>query len=244
MSRFGTETDPLGHSLEVLIVEDHVLLAQTLALALLESGIRARVLNDVAPEAFAAALAAPRPDVVVLDLDLGPAVPRGIDLIPMAVSAGAAVLVVTGVLDRHQLGACLEAGACGVASKQESIPVVVDKIRRAGGGEQVTPITDREQLLAELRVRRAAEARRLAPFENLTPREREVLAALCAGSSPAAISRDNFVSLTTVRGHINAILRKLGVSSQLAATAMARHSGWVHTLEVNPDPVGPAAQRV
>lgn len=241
MKPLGAETDRLTQSLEVLIVEDHVLLAQTLSLALLESGIRAHVLTDISREVFAAALSSHRPRVVVLDLDLGPTAPSGIELIPHAVDSGAAVLMVTGVRDRHDLGACLEAGASGVATKNEPIPAIVEKIRRAADGEPAMPISDREQLLAELRHRRAVQARRMEPFETLTPREREVLVALCAGSSPATIATEGFVSLTTVRGHINAILRKLGVSSQLAATAMARHAGWMPRLDADSEP--PTARR-
>ncbi len=61
--------------------------------------------------------------------------------------------------------------------------------------------------------------RRLA---QLTARERQVLWALSEGESAGAIAETFFVSVGTVRTHIQGILGKLGVSSQLAAVAMAR----------------------
>jgi DNA-binding NarL/FixJ family response regulator len=68
---------------------------------------------------------------------------------------------------------------------------------------------------------REDEARR---FTRLTAREREVLVALLAGRSAAEIAAAEHVSMPTVRSHLRAVLTKLGVSSQLAAAAMAYRS--------------------
>jgi DNA-binding CsgD family transcriptional regulator len=56
---------------------------------------------------------------------------------------------------------------------------------------------------------------------HLTPSERRVLFHMMEGCSAAGMARELFVSLTTVRAHIRSILRKLDVSSQLAAVALA-----------------------
>jgi DNA-binding NarL/FixJ family response regulator len=53
-----------------------------------------------------------------------------------------------------------------------------------------------------------------------------VLHALCDGFSAEAIAEQQFVSVGTVRTHIQAVLRKLGVSSQLAAVVLARKLSW------------------
>lgn len=63
-------------------------------------------------------------------------------------------------------------------------------------------------------------------FDRLSARERQVLSALMRGETAGEISRQSFVSLTTVRSQIRSILIKLGVSSQLAAVALAYRSGW------------------
>ena len=91
----------------------------------------------------------------------------------------------------------------------------------------------REAMLDELRIERAGLRQALSPFEQLTTRERSVLAALVQGYAAEEIAETQFVALTTVRSQIRAILRKLGVRSQLAAVAHANRVGWT------PDPGDP-----
>ena len=67
---------------------------------------------------------------------------------------------------------------------------------------------------------------RLPHFGDLTERERFVLAELMEGHCAEEIAHAAFVSVSTVRSQIKAILQKLGVSSQLAAVALARRAGW------------------
>src|SRR3546814_16114788 len=85
---------------------------------------------------------------------------------------------------------------------------------------------EREDLLADLRQRRADESERLAPFEKLTEREREVLAGLMQGLAAEALANELFVSMATMRSHIRSILSKPGVRSQLAAVARSQASAW------------------
>jgi DNA-binding NarL/FixJ family response regulator len=66
----------------------------------------------------------------------------------------------------------------------------------------------------------------LEPFAVLTEREQFVLAELIEGHCAEEIASDAVVSISTVRSHIKSILQKLGVSSQLAAVALARRAGW------------------
>lgn len=84
------------------------------------------------------------------------------------------------------------------------------------------PATDRSLLLRRLRGREA-EARRLS---SLTARERHILWALSHGLSASEIAQSEYLSLTTVRSHIRAVLTKLDVRSQLAAVAMARRAAY------------------
>jgi DNA-binding NarL/FixJ family response regulator len=60
----------------------------------------------------------------------------------------------------------------------------------------------------------------------LTEREQVVLAELMEGHNAEEIAKAGYVSISTVRSQIRAILRKLGVNSQLAAVAIARRAGW------------------
>jgi DNA-binding NarL/FixJ family response regulator len=66
----------------------------------------------------------------------------------------------------------------------------------------------------------------LKQFERLSPREQEVLLAMMRGKMAREICKQSYVSLPTVRSQIHSILSKLGVSSQLAAVALAYQSGW------------------
>ncbi len=65
-----------------------------------------------------------------------------------------------------------------------------------------------------------------APFQQLTPREQDVLTGLVRGLSAPAIADEARVSTTTVRSQIRAILLKLGVHSQLEAVSLARRARW------------------
>ena len=67
---------------------------------------------------------------------------------------------------------------------------------------------------------------RLALFATLTEREQSVLVELIEGHCAEDIAKASFVSISTVRSQIKAILQKLGVNSQLAAVAVARRAGW------------------
>jgi two-component system, NarL family, nitrate/nitrite response regulator NarL len=220
----------------VLLVEDHRLVGGMLRDALEVNGFDA-VLSTCATAADILEEArAHRPHLVVLDLELGSA-GHGLDLIRPLVGLGTTVLVLSGVTDRLELARCLEAGAVGVTSKAEPLASVLDKIQRAGGNEPVTPANDRACYLIELHEHRLAEKVRMAPFEALSRRERDVLALMMEGLPAVDIARRSFVSVATVRTQIRSILQKLDVNSQGAAAALARSAGW------NPAPATVGASR-
>lgn len=214
----------------VLIVEDHALLADGLADALRRSGVVAEVatsrsLGDIVEQARQV-----RADVVLLDLHLGDDVGVSTPAIGALRDAGATVLVLTGVTDPEQLGAALEAGASDIVSKAESFDTVLDKAVRAAAGTHTMNPVRRDAIMAGLRERRRAERARREPFERLTAREQQVLAALIEGASAEGVATSSFVSIATVRSQIRSILEKLGVHSQVAAVALAHRCGW------SPDP--------
>jgi two-component system, NarL family, nitrate/nitrite response regulator NarL len=69
-------------------------------------------------------------------------------------------------------------------------------------------------------------SRNVLEFDRLTRREEEVLSALMRGAKAREICAQSFVSMPTVRSQIRSILTKLGVTSQLAAVALAYQTGW------------------
>ena len=163
-------------AIRVMVVEDHGLLAQSLRLALTAEGMTVCV-PALDPAEILAMAEQEKPDVVLLDLDLGPLGGDGSILIEPLALSGARVIVVSGVTDRVRLAGCLESGAHALLSKDAPLDRLLDAVRRTAAGDAVLAAGERDALLAELRRTRAARGKELAPFEALTPRERAVLSA-------------------------------------------------------------------
>jgi two-component system nitrate/nitrite response regulator NarL len=219
--------DPTAPTLRVVVIDDHRLLAQSLALALRLEGIATTVpvLGD--PAALLRDTAECRPDLVLLDLDLGGAIGDGSLLVPLLAAAGWAVLVVSGSTDDEQLARALDHGAIGVLRKDVPFEELLGTVMAGARGEPVMDAGHRLRLLARARQLRGERERRLAPLERLSPREAGVLRALAEGLSVVRICETAHVSEATVRSQVRAVLTKLGVSSQLEAVALAHAAGWV-----------------
>jgi DNA-binding NarL/FixJ family response regulator len=221
-----TTSDPTRPRVRLVIVEDHELVAGTLALALREQGLEVETTSGPSMQAVIDTVARLAPDLVLLDLELGDGLGSGVDLVRPLTEAGTAVVIMTGVTERARLAECIEAGAKGIVSKAGGFEDLVDAVWRFIHGEAILAENQRQELLAELRARRSADRERLRPFEALTAREQSVLEGLMAGDSAETIAARSYVSLATVRSQIQSVLRKLGVNSQLAAVALARDAGW------------------
>ena len=209
-------------------MEDHALLTESLKLALRLQGFEVVEAVDVThssdEEVVAAALDF-APDIVLLDLYLGGG-RMGTTLIAPLRELGARVLIVTSAQDPALLAECLEAGADGIFSKGQPFEDLVALLHDAAMGVTVTKPAMREELLAELRRVRSETRRIREPFEHLTESEQAVFRAIVEGRSADEIATHQHLSESTVRTHIRAILRKLGVNSQIAAVALARRAGW------------------
>jgi DNA-binding NarL/FixJ family response regulator len=210
----------------VLVVEDHALLALSVQLALSARGWIVETTGG--PTAAAIVDHAQRfgPRSVLLDIRLGDVVGSGVDLIAPLCATGAAIVMLTAETDSHVLASCLEAGAIGWIGKHASLDEVEAALGDVREGRPLVGRTVREAMLAQLRAHRATRHSALSPFEQLTQREREVLALLIEGLAAEEIAETRYVALTTVRSQIRSVLRKLGVRSQLAAVACANRAGW------------------
>lgn len=213
-------------STRVAIVEDHTLLAQSLGFALRAEGLSVAIGDLTDESTLLRTVAADAATLVLLDLDLGEPLVDGVHLVPLLREAGARVLVVTGTLDDLRIASALEHGAVGYLRKHKPFEELLTAVVRAAAGERVIDEAERLELLASLRRDRVAQRQRLARFEGLTPKERDVLRELMAGKSVDAIAADWFVSEATVRTQVRGVLTKLDVRSQLAAVAAARTAGW------------------
>ena len=213
----------------VLIIDDHVLFAESLELALSLEGYDVRRLELPAEGGSMATLRSlalrANPRTVLLDLDLG-RFGDGVNLIGPLAKAGINVVVLTASEELGRWGGCMRLGARRVLPKSGALQQALATVRRLHQGLPVTSRDELETLLdAWARERQAHDALRRR-LDLLTPRERQVLGALIEGRTVRAISEESVVSEATVRTQVKSILNKHEVSSQLAAVGMANQVGW------------------
>ena len=214
----------------IAIVEDHGLIAQTVATALSASGRDVDIVSPPADGDLLATIDPSRHDLVLLDLDLGPwgdATP----LIRGVAETGVPVVMVTGVDDPVRHAACIAAGAVGVVKKSLGFDALLNAVDRTLRDGALLSEHERQEHLSLHRGHLRQEAERLAPFEELSTREAEVLGELMVGRSVDEIAKSAVVTVATVRTQVRAILRKLDVASQVAAIGLARDAGWVPPQE-------------
>jgi two-component system nitrate/nitrite response regulator NarL len=216
-------------NLRIVILEDHVLFAESLELALTVEGYDVRRVvipdQDQAPGALINQVTRVRPRVALLDLDLG-RFGNGERLISSLASAGINVVVVTASLDRARWGEAIRCGARRVLPKSRPLNDILATVRRINQGLQVMAPEEREELLQAWARERSHLVDLNARLELLTVREREVLAHLMRGRNVREIATVGVVSEATVRTQVKSILAKLEVTSQLAAVGLAHQVGW------------------
>ena len=203
----------------VLIVDDHEVLAASLAQVLDHEPDLTVVGSAGTLEKARALLATEAPDVVLLDHRLPDG--DGVEAIPdlLALRPEASIVVLTATTADHVLVAAIEGGASGFVSKTRGLDEVTSAVRAAAAGESVISPEMLARLLPRLH-RRQAE-----PRDSLTEREREVLQLLAEGLPNAAIADRLFVSVHTVRNHVANLSTKLGAHSKLEALSIAVREG-------------------
>ena len=227
MARPETATEP--DMIRILLVDDHTLFRRGLT-ALLSRDAHLQVVGDAADavEAFKKAVEL-QPDVILLDNHL-PGV-RGIDAIAQLRQScpSACVLMLTVSEDAQDMAAALRAGACGYLLKTIEGDALTLAIRRALDGENVIA-PEMTAKLVEVFKQSARPAGATyeppapsSPIEALSPRERDILRGIAKGESNKEIARALGIAETTVKIHVQHLLRKLGVSSRVHAAVIATH---------------------
>ncbi len=162
-----------------------------------------------------------RHNVALVDFDLpdlpGLAIARRMAELAPPIS----VLLLVGIEDDRSLVAAIDAGCAGLVNPAQSALDVIAAVRLAATGRSVVSPA---KLSAALR--RLGESRQ-ATTTPLTKREIEVLGRLARGESTAVIAQGLFISVNTVRNHIQRIIGKLGAHSKLEAVARAIRAGIV-----------------
>ena len=163
-----------------------------------------------------------RPDVVLMDLDLGGT--SGIDATRIIAQQhrSTGVLVVTMFDDDDSVFASIRAGARGYLLKDASPREIERAVRAVANGEVLLGPDIAAKALAFLHgARRSANV----PFPELTDREREVLDLVARGHDNMVIARRLSLSPKTVRNHLSNVLTKLQVADRAQAIVRAREAG-------------------
>ncbi|MEZ5627430.1 response regulator [Denitromonas sp.] len=214
--------------IRVLLVDDHGLFRSGIK-SLLKRSDEFEVVGEAADGLEGAKRAKQlQPDVVLLDLHM-PGV-GGQDALKLILEdvPGTQVLMLTVSEDSEDLLATLHGGATGYLLKNIEAETLIDAIRMASRGEPVVSPLMMGKLLAS-----RGGGRAIAPapqddaaLDKLTPRERDILACVAKGQSNKQIARSLDVAESTVKIHVQSILKKLHLSSRVQAAVFAVERGF------------------
>lgn len=226
----GTSDTPSADSshqtANVLIVDDHAMLSGGLAAVLTAMDCTARTLKDISPQSLITELQNADFDLVLIRIQPGPRLSESLALVRTASAQGARVAVVSETTQELVFAAAVENGAVALLSTTAPITETVEDVIAIANGQGLVSAERRQELIELLHQHQSGREMRFMPFETLSRRESEVLQYLMEGMSVSKIAEISFVSVGTVRTQVKAILRKLGVSSQVAAVSLAFRSGW------------------
>lgn len=165
-----------------------------------------------------------QPDVVLLDLNM-PGM-SGLEALRLILQdqPETAVLMLTVSEDADDLATALRNGARGYLLKNIEADFLINAVHRAFEGEAVIAPDMTAKLVQQFR--NASNPIPASPdHDKLTPREKEILACLARGESNKVIARDLNVAESTVKIHMQNILKKLNVTSRVQAAVYAVEHG-------------------
>lgn len=195
-----------------LVVDDHPLFLDALLLALSESFSHAQVLGASSAEEGLLIAAEHNPKLIVLDMGLpgasgAEAVYRFRNRFPESIIA-----VVSSSDDRREVAAVFRIGAQIFVSKSTPKELLISSISDALAGQ----LTEPKWVVKE------GEPSELAPLPNLTTRQREILSIMMQGQSNKEIALRLNLSEVTVKMHVTAVFKSLGVINRTQAVLVAR----------------------
>ncbi|MFJ9078001.1 response regulator [Streptomyces sp. NPDC102278] len=210
-----------------VVIADDQEMVRTGFRMILETQPDIEVVADVVDGGAAlAAVAAHRPDVLLLDIRM----PRldGLEVTRRLAGRDTPriVIVTTFDLDEH-VHEALRGGASGVLLKDASAAMLVEAVRAAAVGDSLASPAITVRLLRDMAHAPAHAPRAAArrPAEPLTEREADVVRRLARGLTNAEIAGEPFVSLSTVKTHLANVQTKLDAPNRVEIAAWAWGSG-------------------
>ena len=215
-------------TLRVLVVDDHSTFAELLTGAIDREPDLVSVGHATTGAAGVAMFDKLRPDVVLMDLQLPDIDGFAATAQIVAISPQARVIMLTAHVTVAVVAAAAASGVCGFLPKDGHLADMLKTVRTAEPGNlAVDPA-----LLARLIGQPQAPSRTLA--RPLSQRELTVLTRMADGKDVTSIARELRISAHTCRGHVKAVLDKLGAHSQLEAVVIAVRIG---LIAINDEPV-------
>ena len=208
----------------ILIVDDHPIMREALAMALNEE-FDMEVIGEAADgNAALRFLEEHKPDVILMDL-LMPGM-DGLETVEKIIAADsqARILVVTSQESEEKVVAAFQAGALGYFPKTAPRSFLLEAIRKIADGVPYMPAGITLKLLNGLRELKHPQPQASQPEINqmpLTPRQEQILALLSEGWTDYEIGRGLHIEETTVRAHIARIIQRLGVANRTQAALMS-----------------------
>jgi two-component system nitrate/nitrite response regulator NarL len=217
--------ETIGKPISVLLIDDHTLFRSGIR-SLLQRHPDFVIVGEAADgvEGIKRALQL-QPDVVLLDLNM-PGI-SGLETLQLLLQdcPDIAVIMLTVSEDTEDLATALQNGARGYLIKNIDADYLVRAIRRAAAGEAVVAEAMTAKLVARL-LSGIPRAQAPSDLDKLTPREKEILACLARGESNKGIARTLDVAESTVKIHVQNVLKKLNLASRVQAAVFAVERGF------------------
>jgi two-component system nitrate/nitrite response regulator NarL len=211
--------DSAENQITVLLVDDHTLFRSGIR-SLLQRSPEFLVVGEAA-DGFEGVKRAQqlKPQVVLLDLNM-PGM-SGVETLQLMLQdcPDSAIVMLTVSEDVEDLSIALKAGASGYLLKNIDTDYLTRAIRRAAAGETVVAEAMTAKLVAQLQSGSAPPA--ASELDKLTPRERDILDCLARGESNKGIARILDVAESTVKIHVQSVLKKLKLTSRVQAAVFA-----------------------
>ncbi|MFZ5961628.1 response regulator [Thalassococcus sp. BH17M4-6] len=211
-----------------LVVDDHPLFCDALTLTLQSISDFAEIRTaGTLEKALEVMEDDPRIGLIVLDLNL-PDV-NGLDgLVRLRTAAPhAAILIASSMADNRMISHALKAGADGFVPKHSQRSVFRRALEAVGGGQAFVPDGYIDPRGDEAENGPGDALGRLA---SLTNQQARILALICEGKLNKQIAFDLSIAETTVKAHVTAIMRKLGVHSRTQAVLIAQEARFAKVL--------------
>ncbi len=206
----------------ILIVDDHAIVREGLRMLLADVPTLEIVGEAADGNAAVTQAASLQPDVILMDLVMPGLDGREATRRILAAQPDCRILVLTSFAEDQNVVTAMQAGAAGYLLKDVLQADLVNAIERVMRGEPALHPEAQRKLIEHLA---RPTPKTDSELNDLTEREREVLALIARGHSNRQIADTLYITEGTVKGHVSNILSKLHVQDRTQAALFAVKHG-------------------